>query len=173
MLGPTHRVTGGLFGVVAAAYAGQPPSMVVMSGIVATAASHGWLSPDVDQTKPWVAVRKALPRFCGPLLNHRTGLSHWWGLAALAGWGIGFLTPEAQWPAAMLLVGWTSHLVGDFLFGSLAIFPWGGPTFGLGLATGGLLEVKLVRPLTGLATAALLIHSYNPNFFTNIQGAIV
>lgn len=172
MMGPTHRLTGGLAGVGFATMAGQPPAMVVMSGIVATAASHGWLSPDVDQTKPWVAIRKALPPFCDPLLNHRTGLSHWWALVPLAWWGIAHLGPDAQWPATVLLVGWASHLVGDFLFGSLAVLPWGGPTFGLGLATGGALENHIARPLIGLAIAVLLIHTYNPDLFTNLRGAI-
>lgn len=157
MMGPTHRLFGGLAGVTAATLTDQPWSMVAMSGIVATASAHGWLSPDVDQTKPWVTVRKMLPPFCDQLLNHRTGISHWWGLPVLAWWGISHLPAEAAWPATVLLIGWVSHLVGDFLFGSLALLPGGGPTFGLGLATGGVIENRLARPVIALGIVAVLL----------------
>ena len=160
MMGPTHRLFGGLAGVTLATYTDQPWSMVAMSGIVATASAHGWLSPDVDQTKPWVAVRKKLPSFCDQLMNHRTGLSHWWALPALAWWqGIGHLPPDAVWFATVLLVGWVSHLIGDFIFGELALFPWGGPTFGLRLDTGGWIENRLANPLIGAAIVLVLLHA--------------
>lgn len=119
--------------------------MVAMSGLVASATSHGWASPDVDQTEPWVRVRQALPKPHARLLNHRC-LSHWWGLplAAYPAAQVG-LPAEAVWPATMLLVGWVSHLLGDLLFGELPVDPWGRRTVGLGLDTGGFLETGTVK----------------------------
>lgn len=144
MLGPTHRTLGFLCGVAVASAADQPWSMVAMSGLVASATSHGWASPDVDQTEPWVRVRQALPKPHARLLNHRC-LSHWWGLplAAYPAAQVG-LPAEAVWPATMLLVGWVSHLLGDLLFGELPVDPWGRRTAGLGLDTGGFLETGTV-----------------------------
>lgn len=140
MMGPTHRAFGALCGATVASAAGQDWSMVAMTALVATASSHGWSSPDVDQTKPWQTVRKVIPGPFDKVLNHR-GITHWWGLVALAAWGINHLPADAHWPAWALLIGWTSHLLGDFLFGRLPLLPYdGGPKFGLGLDTGGFLE---------------------------------
>jgi hypothetical protein len=145
MMGPTHRCLGALCGIAVASSDGQPWSMVAMSGLVASATSHGWASPDVDQTGPWVTVRQALPKPWARVLNHRC-LSHWWGLPAAAWPAIQIGLPvEAQWPATMLLVGWVSHLFGDLLFGELPVDPWGRTTVGLGLDTGGFLETGTVR----------------------------
>jgi hypothetical protein len=172
MMGPTHRLTGGLAGVAYAAATGQPWSVVAMSGVIASASAHGFLSPDVDQTKPWVAVRKLLPGSIDQVLNHRTGLSHWWGLVPLAWWGIQQMTPLAGFLATLLLVGWASHLVGDFIFGELALLPGGGPTFGLGLDTGGRLEHHIVAPLIGVAIVVLLIHTHNPDVADHLARSV-
>lgn len=158
MMGPTHRVFGALCGATAASAAGQGWSMVAMTALVATATSHGWASPDVDQTRPWVWVRKVIPHPLDNALNHRA-LSHWWGLPVLAWWGAANLPPDAQWPAFALLIGWCSHLLGDLLFGQLPLLPWGGPPFGLGLDTNGFLESGKVngRKVLPLSPTRLLI----------------
>lgn len=144
MMGPTHRCFGALCGATAAAAAGQDWSMVAMTGLVATATSHGWSSPDMDQTRPWVTVRQVLPNPLDNLLNHRA-ITHWWGVPVLAWWGMAHLAPQAQWPAYALLIGWVSHLLGDFIFGKLPVLPWGGWCIGLGLDTGGFIESGKVR----------------------------
>jgi hypothetical protein len=148
MMGPTHRLAGSLAGVAVSSVAGQPWSIVAMSGLVASATSHGWASPDIDQTEPWVMARRALPSPADRLLNHRA-LSHWWGLPVAAAWFAGGLPAEAAWPAWMLIVGWSSHLVGDFVFGKIPVLPFpDSPTVGLGLDTGGFLETGRVRSRT-------------------------
>lgn len=141
MLGPTHRAFGGLAGVTLAAAAGQPWPMVAMTGIVATATSNGPASPDMDQTRTWRRVTAVLPR---GMRRHR-GLTHWWGLPVAAWVLVQQLPPDAHWPAYALLAGWVSHLVGDFVFGRLPLLPWGGPSFGVGLGTGGFVETGRVE----------------------------
>jgi membrane-bound metal-dependent hydrolase YbcI (DUF457 family) len=143
-MGPTHRLTGVLAGVVVASLAQQTWSVVAMSGLVASATSHGWASPDLDQTKPWIRVRKALPDDLAVLLNHRN-LTHWWGLPVGAWLWTGTLPVQSQWAMRMLVVGWVSHLLGDFIFGALPLLPWGGPRVGLGLDTGGFIETGVLH----------------------------
>lgn len=159
MMGPTHRLFGAACGAGVSLWAGQSETMVLMAGLVASATSHGWSSPDVDQSRPWVAVRRALPG-SGRWMNHRTGITHWWGLALAAWLCIELLLPsEALWPARALLVGWCSHLVGDAIFGRIPVWP-GGPMVGVGLRTDGFLESgKLGRyrilPISPLKIALL------------------
>lgn len=144
MMGPTHRMFGALCGAATATTAGQQWEMIAMTSVVATATAHGWSSPDVDQTELWVKVRKVIPHPVDDLLNHRA-LTHWWGLPALAWWGIQNMPVEAQWPAFALLIGWVSHLLGDVIFGKLPVDPMGRWTFGLGLDTDGFLETGRAR----------------------------
>lgn len=140
MMGPTHRLFGAVSGAGMAAVSGVDATMTMLTALVATATSHGWSSPDVDQTEAWRAAAKVLPGRARAIAAHRR-LSHWWGLPALVYlFALPGLPETAQWPATALLCGWVSHLVGDAIFGALPAFPWGGPTFGLGLDTGGFLE---------------------------------
>lgn len=164
MMGPSHRLLGGLAGAGVASLAGQSWAMVAMTSLVATATSNGPTSPDLDQHP---AIERVLSRVLGPLVTHRYGLLHWWGLPLLAWLSVAQVPTEARWPAHALLLGWVSHLVGDLVFGQLAIFPWGGPRFGLGLDTDGFLEsgvlevfgrrlrVLPISPLRILLAAAL------------------
>lgn len=139
MMGPSHRLLGAFAGVSVAALAGQDWSTVAMSGLVASATAHGWASPDIDQTKLWVKIRQRLSRDAARMMGHRI-LSHWWGLPVIAWiWTLN-VAPDSRWAMQMLVVGWASHLVGDFVFGHLPTLPWGGPRMGLGLDTGGFLE---------------------------------
>lgn len=138
MMGTSHRLLGTLAGVTVASAAGQSVAQVVFSGLIASATSHGWASPDMDQSEPWVAVRRRLPDDVARLLNHRE-LSHWWVLPVLAGVAVGVLPEDSRWTAVVLLTGWVSHLVGDFVFGELPLWP-GGRAVGLGLDTGGFWE---------------------------------
>lgn len=159
MMGPTHRLFGLLAGAGVASLSGQDLPMVVMTGLVATATSNGWSSPDVDQHAAWVKAGR-VPGPQGSLFTHRYGLAHWWGLPLLVWWfGVRPMPDPASTIAVALLVGWGSHLFGDFLFGRLALLPWGGPRFGLGLRTDGFAESGKWRGRTVLpfAPARLLI----------------
>lgn len=152
-MGPGHRVVGALAGAALGYAAGQPFPLVVLGAVVATAASHGWLSPDVDQTAPWRGVGQ-LPGL-GRLAAHRYGLSHWWGLPVIMWWGINLLPEPGQWAATFLLAGWVSHLAADFVFGRLALWPWGWWKVGLGLKTGG--RVEQVAQLAAGGVLALVV----------------
>lgn len=139
-MGPTHRWAGALAGAGAASLSGHDLPMVVMTGLVATATSNGWSSPDVDQHPLWVKAGQVLFPVRA-MFAHRYGLTHWWGLPLLAWWfGVRQMPDPASTIAVALLIGWGSHLFGDFLFGRLALLPWGGPRFGLGLRTDGFAE---------------------------------
>lgn len=140
MMGPTHRLFGALCGAGMASVSGADPTMTMLTALVSTATAHGWSSPDLDQTDAWRAAARLLPSRVRALTAHRR-LTHWWGLPVLAYLLLLPTLPEAaQWPATALLCGWVSHLVGDAIFGTLPLLPWGGPTVGLGLDTGGFIE---------------------------------
>lgn len=150
--GPTHRQLGFLAGAAVALGDHQPVVGVALSGVYASASAHGWLSPDVDQTEAWMRVRQVarplLPRSKQRLLNHRY-LSHWWGLPVVGGYAVSLLPPEFAWSALMLVVGWASHLVGDFVFGEgphggIPLLPWGRHV-GLHMDTGGFWETGVAR----------------------------
>jgi hypothetical protein len=102
------------------------------------------MSPDVDHTWAWVRIRQALK---SKAMNHRE-LAHWWGLPGLAMGAVSMLPEDGRWPFVMLIVGWTSHLLGDLLFGikprGVPLWPCG-PRVGLGLDTGGFLETGTIR----------------------------
>lgn len=147
MMGPSHRLLGYFSGAAVAAAAGYDVGAVAISGAFASASAHGWLSPDIDQTDLWVKVRQVvrpwLPTRYDKLLSHRF-LSHWWGLPAAAGVAAWSMPAEFAWATLMLVVGWASHLVGDFVFGEdpnggIPLTPWGSHV-GLKLDTGGLWE---------------------------------
>jgi hypothetical protein len=136
MLGPTHRLAGALAGAGYATLTGQRPSVVAMTALVATATSNGPASPDGDQTDTWRAATRALPSWAR---RHR-GITHWWGIPALAWAAVPQLDPLVQWAAYALIVGWASHIAGDAIFGRIPIDPTGRWQAGLGLDTGGILE---------------------------------
>ena len=146
MMGKQHLLAGALAGALATSTGADSRTLIVFGAAIGAASSHGALSPDVDQT----GLVRSLPNIAG-LLTHRYGLSHWWGLPLLAWWGISNTPVQAHWVAYALLAGWVSHLLGDFIFGKLALLPFeGSPKFGLGLKTDGFLE-------KGPARAALIL----------------
>lgn len=159
MMGPSHRLLGALAGAVYATVEGQPPSVVAMTALVATATSNGITSPDADQSDGWRTLTGVLPAWAR---RHR-GLSHWWGLPALAWLLVPYLDPQVHWAAHALIVGWASHLAGDAVFGKVPLAPWG-IYAGLGLDTDGALEsgVRIFRWRTPsalrLALGAALVY---------------
>jgi hypothetical protein len=148
--GSTHRLLGACGGVMLGAAAGWPWPQVVAAGWLATLTAGGRTSPDVDQAWAWTFVDRIVPDEWlgnnGPM-QHR-GIAHWWGLpasAALVAWSA---VPGAYaWIPYAMLAGWTSHLVGDSVFGrpgcgrgaGIPFAPWWNHR-GLGLAVDGVLE---------------------------------
>ena len=157
MMGPGHRVFGALAGATYAHLSGEEFAVVGLVAIAASASSHGWSSPDVDQTKPWTMLARILP---AGWLAHRTGLSHWWGWPALA-WLL--LLPRApedvHMLAAALLIGWSSHILADAIFGGkvggVSLLPAGGPRIGLPFQTGEMFE-DIARNLFSIGLAVVL-----------------
>lgn len=100
----------------------------VPGAAVSVITCQGWFSPDADQS--WL---RGLPG------GHR-GMSHWLGWPVLV--AAGLLGAGVSHPLAWYaLVGWVSHLVGDFLVGEapmgVPLSPFGGWRVGLGALTPG------------------------------------
>lgn len=185
MLGRTHALFGGLVGVVVPTALHEPRSVVIVTGLAAVATSRGDTSPDVDQSDLWRNGTQALPSWIHKHrgLVHWWGLPFlaWWLLLphqAATRWVVGLLAhvpvagqwlaqtvPQLAappvdgrvvWAAYGLVLGWSSHLLGDAIFGTIPLLPWGGwpkvrvftrftvPAWngrvGLSLPTGGALE---------------------------------
>jgi membrane-bound metal-dependent hydrolase YbcI (DUF457 family) len=93
-----------------------PPLECILVGALATVTAGGKTSPDFDQTKTY---RILLPK---QLEGHRK-LTHWWGWPAIALLGIivywYLMNPQEWWFPVLvaLIVGWTSHVVIDWVFG--------------------------------------------------------
>lgn len=174
MNGITHRLLGACSGAAVAGAAAWPWPHVVLGGLLATVTAGGRTSPDVDQHYLWYLADKILPDEWlgnnGPL-QHR-GIAHWWGLPATAALVVWSTVPARwTWLAYALLVGWSSHLVGDYLFGragqgrgpGIPFAPWWNHR-GLGLAVGGLFEriVATSLPFVMLLQGFLLLRSVHP-----------
>jgi hypothetical protein len=136
MDGSTHRLFAASTSLALSTSTAIPAWQGAAAALIATATSAGWTSPDADQT--W--LRRWMPG------GHR-GLLHWWGLPALLALAtLMFLPPETNWAVWALLLGWSSHLVGDFIFGErppgIPMAPWWSYA-GLGFNSGGALERTL------------------------------
>lgn len=132
MDGSTHRLFASSASLAVSTAAGTPAWQAALGAVIATSSAAGWTSPDADQS--WLRWAPG---------GHR-GLTHWWGLPALAAVAtLVFVPPEAAWAVWALLIGWTSHLVGDFVFGvrppGIPMAPWWAYA-GLGFDSGGPVE---------------------------------
>ena len=119
----THRRVGLATAMVAAHLHPLPVIGIALSAGAAWLFSGGATSPDVDNQPAAKTLDRWLPDewlgHGGPLGHRR--LAHWWGLPALAAaaWqrhppaDPGLLT----WVVWGALLGWCSHLAGDFAFG--------------------------------------------------------
>jgi hypothetical protein len=135
MDGSTHRLFAASVSLAVSTQAGSPAWQGAAAALIATATSAGWTSPDADQS--WLRWAPG---------GHR-GFTHWWGLPALLAVGtLVFIPEEASWALWALLLGWSSHLVGDFIFGErpagVPMAPWWFYA-GLGFNSGGALEQTL------------------------------
>jgi hypothetical protein len=160
---PAHHLAGFVTGAALAAHAHQPWWVAVGSACLASLTAGGVLSPDVDQFKLWRALDRWLPDEWlgeGGPLQHR-GLSHWWVIPAAA--AAYLYVVGGPWWAWMLLAGWASHLVADFVIGQgwggredgIPFWPWWGH-IGLGGDAGGLLERWVLVPVLAVAGPAIL-----------------
>lgn len=152
MMATTHRLTGAAAGLAVATATGAGLVHTAVTTAIATVTAAGFTSPDIDQQSSWRTVDALVPDELaghGGPLRHR-GLAHWWGLPVLIGFLAVRTVPEQwQWLVGAALVGWCSHLIGDFVFGKanrrqgrgpgIPLAPWWWHV-GLGLDTGGWLE---------------------------------
>jgi membrane-bound metal-dependent hydrolase YbcI (DUF457 family) len=147
----THHLAGLAAGLAVAAHLRPGALSAVLVLGAATATAGGALSPDIDQR--WRLLDRLIPDewlgHGGPM-RHR-GLSHWWGIPAVAAvwlWLVrSTLLAPLWWLAAGCVLGWATHLAGDFLVGAqsefrragIPLLPWWAHR-GLGCRCGGLLE---------------------------------
>lgn len=119
-----HQVFGANAGLAVAVVASLGPVQGLAFATVAAGFAGGPLSPDIDNQRWFRKLDGLVPDELlgnGGPLAHR-GVLHWWGLEAIAA---GLLLAAQQMPGAgyvawigwAIIVGWLSHLVGDWAFG--------------------------------------------------------
>jgi len=165
-----HHLFGVLTGLGFSVLVGATPLGAVTATAAAGAIAGGSLSPDMDQHRWWRLLDRFLPDEwlgAGGPLQHR-GISHWWGLPLAALLGLQALPVHGLWRLALLgaLVGWASHLLGDFVFGKAShwdhrgpgvpLLPWWGHV-GLGLDSDGMLE-RAARWMLSVAVVSALAY---------------
>lgn len=134
MDGNPHRVFAVAAEVAWVAASGAPLWVALAGAPLAAAVSAGPTSPDIDNTRNWRAVLSTFPgRADNKVLGHRR-ITHWWGWPALAAYLlVGADQGEIGWVAWALIIGWSSHIIGDFCFGKggydiprgVPVLPWG------------------------------------------------
>jgi membrane-bound metal-dependent hydrolase YbcI (DUF457 family) len=152
MMSTTHRLTGAAAGLAVTSAAGASLTHTVVTTAIAAVTAGGATSPDLDLRRGWRTADALLPDELaghGGPFRHR-GLAHWWGLPLIAGFlAVRTVPLQGQWLVGAALIGWCSHLVGDFFFGKANRYAGRGPGIplapwwwhvGLGLDTGGRLE---------------------------------
>jgi hypothetical protein len=148
-----HMVFAGVTEVAIGHILGLTPVESGVGAVVAALASWG---PDVDQLAGWKTIDRPLPDELlgnGGPMKHR-GITHFWLWPVLAGMAAYHADMgDAGWVIWALIWGWTSHLIGDWLFGisphGIPVLPWW-CHWGLGLDSGGRFERWLFLPaLTG------------------------
>lgn len=157
-MAPTHHLGGAWAGALYGWHVGLPLWACAWTAAAATVTAGGILSPDMDQFKGWKRINRWTPDealgWGGPL-KHR-GITHWPGLPVIAaylvhGWETASMplwwAPLAVPLAWALIIGWTSHLALDFVWGKawgnrgkgVPLFGWTGYV-GVGLDAGGVTE---------------------------------
>lgn len=165
MMRPTHRLAGAACGLGVALTQDWAWPQAAAFAAIAAVTSAGRTSPDIDQYKAWRTADRWLPDELlgrsGPLGHRR--ITHWWGLPAAASIAVLVLTVLLPgypwWTAWAAITGWTSHLLGDAIFGKacphdnrgpgVPLAPWW-DHHGLGLKTGGLTEQATAAALVAL-----------------------
>jgi membrane-bound metal-dependent hydrolase YbcI (DUF457 family) len=155
MMSTTHRLTGAAAGLAVATATGAGLMHTAAATLIAAVTAAGFTSPDIDQQSAWRTADALLPDELaghGGPFRHR-GLAHWWGLPLLVGYlAVRTVPPQWQWLVGAALIGWCSHLIGDFFFGKASPYQGRGPGIplapwwwhvGVGLDTGGWLEAAV------------------------------
>ena len=139
MLGPSHRVAGVAAWAAVVAATGTPAVAAVSGVVVAGAAAHGRLSPDMDR---YPLLGKLCPG------GHR-GITHFWPVLAVFAAAAYLAGPQWWWLPAAAGVAWASHIVTDGVFGRIPVWRRRGKWLyrGCGLRTGGLIERCLAVPV--------------------------
>lgn len=163
MNGAGHRLAGACAGASwALATVPYSWSVVAMSAAVSSATSHGWMSPDLDLTRPWRLLQRATPEIDGTDPTRHRGATHWPLWPLIAWYATGGWTGWDLTTAHLLILGWTSHVLADAVFGTVPLTPWGTCHIGLGLATGGATERVLVWGPLPLLLLWLLVGAPTP-----------
>jgi hypothetical protein len=126
-MGPQHRVAAAAAWLATATHLGVGGWQLAAGTVIAGAAGHGILSPDVDQRG---LLADVIPG------GHR-GITHWWPI------------PVAMWWAVLAVaIAWASHIAADAIFGAVPLTPrlrGGWVHSGIGLRTGGFTERWVAR----------------------------
>lgn len=141
MHGDGHAVSGAIVGLGFAVAARLDHGTGLIAASLTAFGASGIGSPDVDL---WLKA--------GGVLAHRRGTHYWLWQLIVAGVGMAgvlVLNPELWWAWVAYVVGWPTHLAGDWVFGQKDRYrdgpgiPLAGPTHGyhgLGLDSGGWFE---------------------------------
>ncbi|RME23492.1 MAG: metal-dependent hydrolase [Candidatus Zixiibacteriota bacterium] len=141
MMAPTHTMLG-----VATLLAGSSlrPDLLPASAVTIAAAALGSLAPDIDHPSSWIGRRLRVVSIpLVGLVGHR-GVTHSLLAAVGASVGLFFLLKLGQdlaWAVAFLL-GYLSHLAGDWLSGGVPLL-WPSPRrfrAPVAIQTGGIIE---------------------------------
>lgn len=178
MLTPTRRWGGLAAGLTAVAALRPGPVGLLVVLATSTLTAAGSASPDLERHGGWRAVDRLLADeklgHVGPLGD--CGLTHWWGLPAVAAviYSVAAATGHApsgllRWLLVGAWAGWCSHLACDFVVGAhnpqerrgggIPLAPWWWHV-SLGFACGGVVEQALrwvVLPLVCAWQAARLV----------------
>jgi membrane-bound metal-dependent hydrolase YbcI (DUF457 family) len=141
MLADGHRATATVGWLAAGTASGMPWWQLTAGAAVAATFAAGKWSPDLDHSG-WTA--RLVPG------GHR-GVTHFPGTTlALSLAALSLVPPTAAWVAWAVTAGWGSHLIADWVFGRIPVWPRGRGRWrwsGLRLTTGGLAEVWVTRVL--------------------------
>lgn len=123
MMRTSHHLLGAVTGLGLAAASGWSTPQALLSAGAAAFFAGGPTSPDIDNKQWWHSLDRLLPDEVlghGGPLKHR-GLMHWWGLPAIACVLVSVAQVSVPWLPWWIvyasIAGWSSHLVGDFIFG--------------------------------------------------------
>lgn len=162
MLTRTHHLLGLAVAVAVAPRVAPGLAEGLTLAAVTVVTAGGPLSPDLDQQGWWKLLDRYLPDEWlgrGGPMRHR-GITHWWGVPASLALVLAASPSHgmAWWVGAGLVLGWGSHLLGDFAVGAKSRYrgagipwaPWWGHA-GLGAPCDGWVERRLSFVLPAVA----------------------
>jgi membrane-bound metal-dependent hydrolase YbcI (DUF457 family) len=136
-MGPQHRVAAAAAWLATATHLGVGGWQLAAGTVIAGAAGHGILSPDVDQRG---LLADVIPG------GHR-GITHWWLIPVAMWWAAGH-AHTYRWAVLAVAIAWASHIAADAIFGAVPLTPQlrgGWVHAGIRLRTGGFTERWVAR----------------------------